>query len=90
MSDGDSTRRPLVTLGQGINLGLVVVLLGAAWQLGERMAELRVNVAEAKGEIAVLAERISSLSASQGRMQTDLTLIRSEVNGSVPSSRAVK
>lgn len=88
MSDIDA-RKPLITLGQGLNLGLVVVLLGAAWQLGEKMAEMRVNLAEAKGEIAVLAERIRSLSMSQERMQTDLTVIRSEVNTASPV-RAVK
>lgn len=74
-------RRPIITLGQGINLGLVVVLLGAAWQLGEKMADMRVYMAQAQGAVDVLSARVETLSRQQDQMRADLKDVISEMRG---------
>ena len=54
-------RRALITAGQGVNIGLVIVLLGAAWQLGERVADLRVSLAQMQGDTKALSQALDGL-----------------------------
>lgn len=68
------SRRPLITPGQGVNIGLVIVLLGAAWQLGEKQADIRVLLAQTQGEIRALSTTVDGL-------RQDLRDLRAEVKG---------
>lgn len=74
MTENAPSARPIITLGQGVNLGLVIVLLGAAWQLGERVADLRVFLAQTQGDI-------KTLSAGMDSLRQELRDVREEVKG---------
>ena len=80
MSEQAPQRRALITAGQGVNIGLVIVLLGAAWQLGERVADLRVSLAQTQGDI-------QTLSATVDNLRQEVRDIRTEMKGITNESR---
>lgn len=80
MSTDAPPRRALITAGQGVNIGLVIVLLGAAWQLGERVADLRVSLAQTQGDI-------QSLSVTVENLRQEVRDIRTEMKGNLNESR---
>jgi hypothetical protein len=76
-----TTRRPPITLGNGINIGLAIVLIGAAWQLGEKVADMRVAQADSQGDIKALTASVSGLARAQDQMRDDLKDLDRKVQG---------
>jgi hypothetical protein len=71
-----ATRRlsPQFTLGSSINIALAIVLLGAAMRLWDKLAEMQVAQADARGDIKVLAEQLVS-------MKDDLADLKDQLEG---------
>lgn len=74
----NNDRRPLITTGQGVNIGLVIVLLGAAWQLGERVADLRVSLAQMQGDTEALSQAVDGLRQEIRDIREDVKGIKNE------------
>lgn len=67
-------RAPLITLGNGINIALAIVLIGAAWNLSEKLGDVRVAQADSRGDVKALTVTVDGLAKG-------LADLREEVRG---------
>lgn len=74
-------RRPSqINMGSGINIALALVLLGAALRLWDKLADMQMAQADARGDIKVLAQQIATL-------KDDVAEVRDQLKGIIEDAK---